>query len=834
MDYDRSRKIKRIAKFGFLGVIIFFILVMVAIPLLAFGLPSPDQLVRKEGFSTKILDRNGKLLYDIFVDEKRTPVALSEIPEFLRLATVSIEDQNFYTHQGFDPTGYLRAVYNIIFKQKLQGGSTLTQQLVKKVFLSDERTIPRKIKEFVITLQVEQRYSKDEILQMYLNEVPYGGTTFGVQAAAEEYFGKSVKNLNLVESAFIAGLPQRPSAYSPFSSTPKAYIVRTSSVLRRMREDGHITQDQEKEALGLLEELPFITKGANFKAPHFVQYVQKILEERYGERTVAQGGLKVTTTLSLDLQEKAQEIVTNEILKVDDVYHITNGAAIVIDPETGELLAMVGSKNFNASDYDGQVNVTTSLRQPGSSIKPFTYATALKKGYTASTLLMDTPTIFPGGIGQPDYQPVNYDGKFRGPIQMRYALGNSMNIPAVKMLAMVGIRDVLETAYDMGLTTLEPSQATLDRVGLSLTLGGGEVRLIDMASGYSGLMNGGYRVDPAVILKVEDSNGNILEQYDPQKGRQVLQAEYAYIISNILSDNNARLIVFGPNSTLNITNTKVAVKTGTTNDRRDNWTIGGNGYAVVGVWVGNNDNSPMKALVSGVTGAAPIWKQILNQALAGKPAFEFPRPDGIVEMEVDSLSGYPAHDGFTSRKEIFAKGTQPDGKDPIHLKLKVCKGEGKLATPSDILGNNYEEKEYIVFKEEDPTSAPGGQNRWQEGILAWMTTMPDPRYNPPTEYCSSSSPINVEFISPREHDSNLPNKFIVKVSVQAVSDIAILELEVDNIKVRSFSGLPYEHEVDLPDGVHTIRAKAIDSEGRQSDRKITIGVNTAWDSAPAP
>lgn len=833
-EYERSRKTRRLAKFAFLGAIGAFLLVLVAIPVFALTLPSPDNIVRREGFSTKILDRKGALLYDIFVDQKRTPVSLSEIPDYLKQATVSVEDKNFYKHQGFDPTGYARAVYNIFFKRSLQGGSTLTQQLVKKVFLSDERTIPRKIKEFVITLQVEQRYSKDEILQMYLNEIPYGGTAFGVEAASQEYFGKSVKDLNLIESAFIAGLPQRPSAYSPYSSTPKAYVGRTQGVLRRMREDTVITEEQEKEAVAGLESLEFQPKGANFKAPHFVQFVQKILEERYGERTVAQGGLKVTTTLDLDLQEKAQNIVAEEIAKVENQYHITNGAAIVIDPETGEILAMVGSKDFNAADYDGQVNVTTSLRQPGSAIKPFTYVTGLKKGYTASTLIMDTPTVFPGGVGQPDYTPVNYDGKYRGPMQVRYTLGNSMNVPAVKMLAMVGIREVLETAYDMGLTTLEPTKETLSRVGLSLTLGGGEVRLLELAAGYSPFMNGGYRADPTSILKVEDSQDKVLEEHDPQKSRQVISPENAFIIADILSDNNARLIVFGPNSTLNIPGKRLAVKTGTTNDRRDNWTVGGNGFAVVGVWVGNNDNSPMKALVSGVSGAAPIWRRVITEALRDKPNFEFQKPDGIVEAEVDSLSGYKAHDGFPARKEYFAKGTEAEGDDPVHLKLKVCKGEGKLATPSDIAAQNYEEKEYLAFKEEDPTAAPGGQNRWQEGILAWMTTAPDPRYSTPTEYCGSSNPLNVEFISPRDRDSNVSNQFTIKVTAESVTDIALIELEIDGTKVRSFSGPPYEYEADLSDGVHSLRAVATDANGKQSDRKITIGVNVAWDSSPSP
>jgi len=392
----KGKTVKRIftlTKFIFLGLITLFFASFIIFPLLAFNLPSPEKILRREGFSTKILDRSGEVLYDIFSEQKRTPVSLNEVPKYLKKATIAIEDKNFYRHQGFDPTGIFRAVFNIIFKRKLQGGSTLTQQLVKNVLLTPERTIFRKIREFILAIQIERKYSKDEILQMYLNEAPYGGTSWGVEAAAETYFGKKVKDLNLVESAVLAGFPQRPSIYSPYSAYPDAYKERTRQVLRRMREDEYITIEEEKGALEEIEKLKFQEKGANFKAEHFVQYVQRVLEERYGGRVIEQGGLTVTTTLDLKLQEKAQEIIADEIGKLEKL-HITNGAAVVINPETGEILAMVGSKNFNDPNYDGQVNVVLSLRQPGSAIKPITYVTALKKGYSASTLIMDTPTEF--------------------------------------------------------------------------------------------------------------------------------------------------------------------------------------------------------------------------------------------------------------------------------------------------------------------------------------------------------------------------------------------------------------------------------------------------------
>lgn len=833
----RARRLAALAKLAFLGVVAVFILSLIIIPLFAFNLPSPDKVVRREGYSTKILDRNGKVLYDIFENQRRNPVNLTDVPMYLRQGTVAIEDKNFYKHQGFDPLGMIRGIFNTVTKGRLQGGSTLTQQLVKNVLLSSERTIFRKIREFILSVQIERKYSKDQILQMYLSEAPYGGNAIGVETASETYFGKKVSELNLVESAILAGFPQRPSTYSPYSSSPKAYVGRTQEVLRRMREDGYITRDQETQARNSLDTVEFQPKGATFKAPHFVQYVQKILEDRYGENVIEQGGLRVTTTLDMELQEKAQQTVSDEIAKVEGNYHITNGASIVINPETGEILAMVGSKDFNAQDYDGQVNVVMSLRQPGSAIKPITYVTAFKEGYTPSTLLMDVPTTFPGGANQPEYKPENYDGKYRGPIQVRYALGNSINVAAVKMLAMVGIKDVLQTAYDLGITSLPPTKETLSRVGLSLTLGGGEVRLLDLTSSYAAFMNGGYKVEPVAVLKVEDQSGKVLEKREPKKGKRVLSEEDAFLIADILSSNEARKDIFGPNSLLNVSGRTIAVKTGTTNDRRDNWAIGGNPNVLVGTWVGNNDNSQMKAVASGVSGASPIWRKILLEALAGKPNAVFKVPGNVITASVDSVSGFRSHDGFPSRSEYFRGGTEP-GDDPIHVKLKVCKSDGNLATPGDIAGGSYDEKEFFVFKEEDPTSGSSGINRWQEGILSWLTTQSDPRYHPPTNYCGggtgeSINPVTIDFDSPHDHDSNVSNIFNVKIKASSSTDITEVVLEIDGTRVRTFTGLPYEYEADLANGVHTLHTKAKDKDGREADRTIVIGVGVPWDS-PSP
>ncbi len=825
---SNSGLLARVAAIGLGVVVVGLVLAFAVFAFFAKDLPSPEKIVRRDGFSTKIYDRNDKLLYDVFNDKQRTPVELADIPLSLRQATIAVEDKDFYKHGGFDPVAPLRIAWNIVWKHRVVGGSTLTQQLIKNVLLTPERTPTRKLKEFILTIQVERKYTKDQILQMYLNEVPYGGTIYGVESAAESYFDTPVKNLTLAQSVILAGLPQSPTQYSPYVG--KRYVDRATDVLRRMREDGYIDKNKEKSTLVEIKNMQFASQSGLLKAPHFVFYVRDQLVKRYGEKIVEEGGLKVTTTLDLDLQNAAQSAVTEEINKVKFL-HITNGAAAVIDPTNGQILAMVGSRGWEDPDYDGMFNVVTQgLRQPGSTIKPVVYLTGLRKGYTAASLLMDTPTSFPGG-DKPEYAPVNYDGKFRGPMLMREALGNSINIPAVKMLSLVGIRDMLQISYDMGISTLEPTKANLDRLGLSVALGGGEVRPLEMFGAYSAFANGGKRISPVAILKVTDNSGKVLEEWKPTEQKQVMSAQEAFIISSMLSDPAARSITFGPNSALNIAGQTIAVKTGTTNDKKDNWTVGWTPNMVVGVWVGNNDNTPMTQVASGVTGAAPIWRRIVLAGLKIRPSSPLTIPEGIEQIEVDKISGFAAHDGFEAKKEYFIKGTEPVT-DTVHVLAKVCKADGKLATAADIASGNYDLKEYFFFKEEDPFEKDG-KNRWQEGILNWANTVSDAKYHPPTDYCGSGSKINVSISSPNDH-GQFGNDVNIKANITSNNHINKVEFSVDDSVKQTLTSAPWEVTVNISGtGNHKIRVWAQDDQGNSADSFVNIGVNQPW-SEPTP
>lgn len=621
------------------------------------GLPSPDALInRKINVTTRIYDRNGVLLYQIYKDQNRTLVSFDKIPTSMKLATLASEDANFYSEHGFSLKGIIRAVIaDLTNKDFLVGGSTITQQLVKNTLLTPEKTITRKIKELFLAIQVDSQFSKDQILGMYLNEVPYGGTAWGVEAASEQYFGKSVDKLDLAESALLAGLPKSPTTYSPFGEHPELAISRQKEVLQLMRDDGFITKAQQEQALQ--EKLSFKNNDTNIKAPHFVMYIRQKLVDEYGEEEVESGGLNVITTLDINIQDMVQKIVSEQIDKLKG-FHVTNGAAIVLDPSSGEILAMVGSKDYFNMKDDGNVNVTLALRPPGSSIKVVNYAYALSHGFTPATILQDSPVTFKFP-GSPAYSPVNYDNKFVGAITLRNAFAQSRNVPAVKVLATYGVDNMIKMGKEMGITTWNEKNT----YGLSLTLGGGATKLIDLARTYATIAGFGERPPIISLKKVSDYKGDNLPFDCDTSGcekSQVLDPRVAYQIINILSDNNARAPEFGLNSSLLVSgHPEVAVKTGTSNDLRDNLTIGFNQKYLTAVWVGNNDNSPMARIASGITGAAPIWNAIESELLAGGKSEEWKTPDGLAKVAICTITGILNCDGCPAKDEWFLEGTQP-------------------------------------------------------------------------------------------------------------------------------------------------------------------------------
>jgi 1A family penicillin-binding protein len=734
MDYKSSRQSRRqkkvsrtrIFKFLFFGLIACVLAAPILFLWFSRDLPEPGKLIAaKYKDATRIYDRKGELLYSVYQDENRTYVKLPAIPKTLQNATISIEDKDFYSNQGFSPVAYLRVAWNFITGKGLGGGSTISQQLVKNVLLSPERSIQRKIKELILSIQVNQKYTKDEILEMYFNNIPYGGTAIGVQAASEMYFGKKVDKLNDAECVFLAGLPQSPSLYSPFSGN-KYYLGRTKAVLKQMVADGYITQDKSDALYKQVVSFHFSQKYSSIKAPHFVMYVKDKLEQQFGSQMVLNGGLQVTTTLDYDLEKKTEDIVNTEIDKLGK-YKVNNAAAIVADPKTGEILAMDGSKDYFDKDIDGNFNVATSNnRNPGSSLKPIIYAAAFEKNYTPATMVMDVKTEFPSNDPLKPYVPVNYDGKYHGPVQLRFALGNSLNIPAVKVLGMIGLDAGMKKAYDMGISNWEPTAENKSQVGLSLVLGGRGTSLIDEVTAYSVFANRGIRQDPVSILKVVDNRGNVIFETKKKEGKKVLSPEIAFLISHILLDDNARALAFGTGSWLNVPGKTVSVKTGTTDEKRDNWTIGYTPSIVAGVWVGNSDNSPMNPVIaSGVTGASPIWNKIMSYALKNKPDEQPFKPDNVIAMQIDALGGGLPHGGQATRSEYFIKGTEPTAESSIYKSKD---------------GQNY-----FVFHEADPVSTDG-KNRWQEGINNWLNTdhKDTKEYHPPDDLLNQNDKSSSE------------------------------------------------------------------------------------------
>ncbi len=634
-----------IGVFSFLLAVFLFTGTVVAFWIATLKIPDAGSLNDlKVAQSTKIYDRTGKIiLWDIHSDVQRTVVPLADISRHIKNATIAIEDSSFYQHKGLDFSGILRATLVNLKSGKLsQGGSTISQQLVKNTLLTTDKTFARKIKEIILTLKIEKKLSKDKILELYLNAVPYGGSNYGIESASRNFFGKNASDISLAEASYLASLTKAPTYYSPYGNHREELAQRKDLVLSKMAALGFITPEEAESAKK--EKVIFLNKGQNsVKAPHFSVYIRSYLEEKYGQDVVEQGGLKVITTINYPLQEKAEQIAAKYAKENKEKFNASNNSLVAIDPKTGQILVMVGSKDYFNQEDQGNFNVALAHRQPGSAIKPFVYAKAFEKGYSPDTIVFDVQTEFnPSCLDSYStttavsssssdksadeaecYMPENYDHNYRGPVTLRDSLAQSLNVPSVKTLYLAGIRDSLDLMKNMGISSLTDP----DRYGLTLVLGGGEVSLLEMTGAYAVLANNGARNPPAGLLKVEDKSGNVLEEYRDES-KQVLDKNIALLISDVLSDNKARTPAFGASSPLYFPGRPVAAKTGTTNDYKDAWVLGYTPSLAVGAWFGNNDNTPMEKMVAGFI-VAPMWNEFLNEAFKDLPKEEFEKPKKI-------------------------------------------------------------------------------------------------------------------------------------------------------------------------------------------------------------
>lgn len=785
-------------------------------------LPDPSRLItRQVPQSTKIYDRTGaKLLYELHGDEQRTQVALADIAETAKWATIAVEDRRFYEHQGFRLRSVMRAILaNTLAGGKVQGGSTITQQLIKNAILSPDRTYRRKLKELLLAERLEQKFTKDEILTMYFNEIPYGSTAYGIEAASRAYFGKSAKSLDLAESAMLAAIPKGPTYYSPYGSHREELVTRMHLVLTLMAEQGYITA-AEADAGKRVDILARVQpKREPIVAPHFVMYVRELLTEQFGERVVEQGGLTVTTTLDTGVQEMAEDAVAKHAEKNQKTYQSSNAALVAIDVPTGQILAMVGSKDYFDDAIDGQVNVALRPRQPGSSFKPLVYASAFAKGYTSATLLEDVATTFPTSVGA--YEPKNYDGKEHGLVTVRTALAGSLNIPAVKMLDLVGMDTVLDLADRLGYTTLRDRS----RFGLSLVLGGGEVKLLEHTSAYAAFAADGIRRPAAAILSVKDAGGTMRFEWTQPPETRVLDAEAVRTLTNILMDNDARAFTFGTNSPLAFRDRPVAAKTGTTNDYRDAWTMGYTPSLAVGVWAGNNDGKPMNR-AGGTLAAAPIWRSFLDAMLKGKAVEPFPAPLPIPDDLKPVLRGV----------------------DPGVVRVRIDRTTGKRATeftpPELVEEREYRELHTILHsvRRDDPRGPPPERPEddpmyrpWEDALHAWgernhIITTP-----PPAETDDVHTEINRPTIAVTNPAPNAPvsgREVLVEGTASAPRGVARIEVRVDDIPAALFApdNGSFRRSVRLPAtigrGVHTLAVTATDDVGNARTAAVPMDVQS--------
>ncbi len=812
-----SKLVIPILVFGLLFVVL---LIGVLFAWYSKDLPTPSKIAsRKPAESTKFYDRTGQILLYETGNEKRTIVKSDQISTFAKDATISLEDANFYKHHGIEPMAIISAVWGkLTGKSKvLRGGSTITQQYVKNALLSQDRSTSRKIKEAILSIELEFMFSKDEILTMYLNEIAYGNATAGIEAASQMYYGKTSKDLTLAQAATLVSIPQSPSYYQPYGTHTDSLIGRRNYVLDRMVKNGKITEEEavaaKKEDTTTIGTVIKPRKNA-FLAPHFAMYVQEKIADQYGEEKIQKEGLRIITTLDYDKQKMAEESINDNVKKMAQ-YNATNAALVSVDPKTGQILAMVGSRDYFDTSIDGNVNVADSLRQPGSSFKPFAYATAFKQPeYSPSKIIFDLQTDFGGG-----YIPNNYNMRFNGPVTIRQALSNSLNIPAVKIMSLAGIDNVLQTASDMGITTLNDRE----RYGLSLVLGAGEVKPVEMAGAFSVFANSGTKFDLTSVLKITDNANKTLYEYKPEEhlGKTVLDPQIAYEISSILSDNNARSLVFGTRSALFFPDRNVAAKSGTTSDFKDAWTVGFTPSIATAVWVGNSNAAKMKSGADGSIVAAPIFHSFMNKALAGTENESFSRPDGMQDLTVERYSNkLPTDQSKETTTDIFAAWQVPTEKDSINVTLKLCKGSDKLA-PTDMPELLTELRTYTSLHSERPDYP-----NWEKPVRAWAQEH-GMANTPPTETCDSKSFIPGASITSPKSGANISGETIILASSSGSTIIKNVEFFIDNISIGNSTAVPYEKSYNfnnLSDGEHKISIIATDENSTTAKDEVVVNV----------
>ncbi len=812
---------RRFGKYALWTIAIIILVIVLMFAWFAKDLPTPGKIrnLAAEG-STRLFDRNMQPLYTISGEQKRIIIDQKDIPQVIKDATIAIEDKNFYQHHGIYLRGVARA---ILFGGSRGGGSTITQQFVKNAILHDRsRSVIRKAKEAILSIELEALYSKEEILTMYLNYIPYGGNNYGIEAAAKSYFNKSAKDLTITEAATLAALPQAPSTLSPYGQNVDRLIARRDLTINLMAEQGYLSKNQADEAKKV--ESKFAPRRDSITAPHFVLFVKDWLvnyfvkelgDTQAAEQKVESGGFDVVTTLDLTKQQKAESIVSESANTTLKRAGASNAALVTIDPKRGEIIAMVGSVDYFQEQF-GAFNVATAKRQPGSSFKPIVYSAAFKEKYNPATTIFDLRTDFG------NYAPDNFDGGFRGPVTIRQALGNSLNIPAVKVLGLVGIDDALKNASDLGITTLTDKE----RYGLALVLGGGEVKLTELTTAYGVFGNNGVLMPTTPVLKISDSKGKTLYNHeDPKDGRQVLDPQVAYQMSSILSDVEAKKPTFGRTlGVLTLQGRPAASKTGTTDAFRDAWTIGYTPQYVTGVWAGNNDNSSMNR-AGGSVAAAPIWDSFMEYLHKDLPVEQFNRPDGIREVTVDRLSNKLPVDGSELISDIFASWQVPTEKDNVHVRVRVCKENGLLAD-SSIPDELAEERTYTNVHSEKPNLP-----NWEGPVLAWAVAN-GLNNRPPTEKCQSGSvQPSVEIISPTNNQA-VSGLFTISAIASASSGVEKVEFSIDSIGIGTATSSPYEisyNAANLSAGSHKLFSTVTSNSGSTASSEV-INFTVSTDS----